>query len=156
MDLKLKGADVNRLIKLVSSVDGGAEKALYRTLKDAQKKGKVEASKQVRTQLNLKKAYVDGKIKTGKISYTNLTARIYASKRGLLLSRFKHRKLKRGGVNVKVKKGGATKRMPGAFLIRGLKNSGATGIAIRKKGKLDVLHGPSVSQVMDTFLPDIE
>jgi hypothetical protein len=157
---EFKQAHVKKLLGLLDGINYGAEKALYRTLVATQKKAKTDASKLIRdgstgsNGLNLSKKYVDGKLKVGKPSYSNLTARVYADRRGVLLSNFKYTKLKTGGYSVNVT--GLKKRIAGAFLIDPLKHSGKVGIAIRKNGKLEVLHGPSVSQALNTHLTRLQ
>ncbi len=145
----------NELLALIADIENGAEKALYRTLKATQDKAKIEASKKIRTQLKLSKAYVDGHLFVGKPSYSNLSAKLYATKRGILMSRFDHRSAKKGGVDVKIKPTGGYKNLPGAFILPRLKNVELPGIAVREKGKLKVLHAPSVSQVLNSYMPEL-
>lgn len=158
LGLSVKDKGVSRILNLVKDVEAGREKLLYRTLSATQSKMKVEASKKIRTQLALKKAYVDERLKVGKVSYQNLTARLTANKRGILMTRFAYRRnrKKNGGYDVKIKPKGGYKNLPGAFLLPRLKNSGVSGLAIRKGKKLKVLHAPSVSQVLSTFLPELK
>ncbi|MDA3807518.1 MAG: hypothetical protein PF440_06310 [Thiomicrorhabdus sp.] len=158
---EFKRAHVKKLLELLDGIDYGAEKALYKTLVATQKKAKTDASKLIRdgstgsNGLNLSKKYVDGKLKVGKPSYSNLTARVYAGRRGVLLTNFPYKKLvRKGGYSVNVT--GLKKRIAGAFLINPLKYSGKAGIAIRKNGKLEVLHGPSVSQALNTHLESLQ
>lgn len=150
-----KNGDSARLLKLIKDVDGGVPKALYRTIDATQKKAKVEGSKKIRSQLDLKKAYVDARLFTGKPTYSNLSARLYASKRGILMTRFKYRLAKSGGVDVKIKPKSAWKNIPKAFILPRLKNSGVAGIAVRQNGKLKMRYAPSPSQVLNTFLPEL-
>lgn len=147
---------VQELLALIEDVDNGSTRALYRTLDATQKKAKVEASKKIRSQLKLSKAYVDERLFTGNPSWSNLTARLYANKRGILLSRFEHRSAKNGGVDVKIKPGSPWRNLPNAFILPRLKNSGVPGIAVRTGGKLKVLHAPSTSQVLNTYLPELQ
>ena len=154
IDVQSNG-DSARLLKLIKDVDQGVPKALFRTVQATQKKAKVEASKKIRSQLDLKKAYVDARLFTGKPSYSNLSARLYAAKRGILMTRFKYRLSKRGGVDVKIKPKSAWKNLPKAFILPKLKNSGVPGIAVRTGGRIKVLHAPSPSQVLNSFLPEL-
>ena len=155
MNLSFSSTGTTKLLKLIKDVEEGQEKALYRTLKAIQKKMIIDISKQIRNDpkhgLNLTKAYVDSKLKLGRISYTNLEARLSASKRGILLSQFPYTVNSRG-VSVKVKRKGRRKTLRGGFILPRLKNSHVTGIAIRRGGKADVLHGPSISQAFDQAL----
>ncbi len=165
MKFEVDTKGMSRVLKLVENIEKGREKALYRNVKAVQKKMKTMISAEIRKDpqhgLNLSKKYLDSKLRTGSISYSKLQARVYASRRGTLLSRFgatqrakttfvkkygEKRKVN-NGIAVKVLAKGRKKRMKGAFFIR-LKNSGVQGVAIRKGGKLKVLYGPSPDQAM--------
>lgn len=158
-ELKIDRDKVDDLVSLLDGIDQGAEKALYRALKRVQSKAKTRVSQMIRNHpkhgLNLGAAYVKSKLNVGKPTYSNLTARLYASKRGTLLTRFPYRKKASGGINVKVLRKGSYKNLPGAFIMENLKNSGATGIAIRKGGKIKMLYAPSISQALNQHLPQL-
>ncbi len=93
-------------------------------------------------------------------------AKVWASKRGLLLSRFPYRKqtlrnragrVKPQGVAIDVGRNKSRKYMPGVFEVR-LRGSGTIGLAMREqKGsrRFKVLHGPSASQIFDTLRPEL-
>lgn len=157
LQISFDSQQVSRLLSYLDGIDNGAEKALYRTLTATQKKAKKEASTLIRKQLKLSKAYVDSKLKTGKPSYSNLTASVRAEKRGILLTRFEYRKnpIKGKGYQVKIKPTGGFKNFPHVSLLRNLKNSGVDGLASWEGGKWEMKYGPSVSQVMNTFLPTL-
>lgn len=166
MNVRFDTQDVVRLLGMVKGIENGREKALFRTVKEVNQKGKLLASREVRKELALKAAYVKSKIKTNKPSYSNLTARIYARKRGIQLSRFmtgqikkkaKNGGMKRAGVKVRVTPGSRISKMRGYFALP-LKN-GNFGIAKRVgtgRNDYEIQYGPSVSQVMDTYLPEIQ
>lgn len=159
MKVSLKSGDTSRLLKLISDIEGGQQKALYRTLKATQAKMKTEASKQIRNApkhgLNLTKKYVDSKLKAGAISYTKMEARLSAEKRGVLMTRFPYSVTSKG-VRVKIKRKASRKFIKDAFVMPRLKNSHVPGIAVRKNNKLDVLHSPSISQALDQVLQKTE
>lgn len=152
--------------KLPRVVTIAVTRGLNRTIEIA----RTAASRDIRQQLSLPKAYVDGKLKIKRATQTNQESRIDAETRGLLLSRFPNRQLsrtrkgvkKRAGIAVRVKPSGAFKKLPGAFLVplRSGRTEGGNGlgIAIRLKGnkrKFEVLHGPSVSQAFQSVRKDI-
>lgn len=138
------------------------------------------AEQMISSELNLEPDYIRGKISLRKrATATNFTATVSANRRGLLLSRFDAKQQfsggKRAGISLKVKKRGARKTMKSAFFIklkrRNERGAGATGIAIRpgdgvtlnRAEKLEanrfgyaVLHGPSVSQALETMSEHIE
>ena len=127
---------------------------LRRTLKKTAKHAQVEGTKAIRKQVNLKAAYVKEKLRIVPASADGLILKIVVPHRGRLLSRFPYTKLK-NSVTVKVKPIGARGKLPGAFIVPRLKHSHVPGIAYRRDGKLDVLHGPSLSQVWDDVQPDV-
>lgn len=166
-------SEIDRVNNALKSIKNGANKALTRSLNFVLKKARVSASTEIREDVNLTKKYVDKKLKTSFATSSDLKAVLSAEKRGTLLTRFPHKKLKSGGYSVKVKKSGKTIKMRSGIFVPNLKNSGATGLALpfkiaqeRKKGPVKqssgiyVLHGPSVSQVMvavkDKIMPDMD
>jgi hypothetical protein len=127
--------------------------------------------------VRLQASYVKDKLTIRKATRSNLSAAIRTPSRGLLLSKFSTdsqvasdgiRWLKppeepASGIRVKVKPAGETKTVsPGAsgdkpFYIV-LKDSRALGIARRNsryRNDIEVLHGPSLSQVFSTVRGDI-
>jgi hypothetical protein len=81
---------------------------------------------------NLKRDYVRGKFKrTKRASPNNLSSTITASDRRTLLARYPFSKTQ-GGVSVNVRRG-ATKVIKGGFIVRNLRGSFATGIAVTNK-----------------------
>lgn len=154
-------ARATTLLGYLDGISDGAEKALYNTLKKVNAKAKTEASNLIRKGskgqqgLALSKAYVDSKLKTNNPSYAKLQSRLYAARRGILMTRYKYRVNKNGGYDVGINGTFSSpkyKRLPGAFLLPTLKGSGVPGLAIRQNGKLKVLHSPSISQALQTHL----
>lgn len=155
--------------RLLAEIKDGAERALAAALNKTAAKAKTEANKAIRQQIRLSAAYVRERLKgpndtpANKAFFTRLQAKITAPQRGLLLSHFLHEGASGTlgqKVRVKVKPGGSyqeIKTRPGnigpSFLVR-LRNSGQIGIAQRRRtpgpegGIIDVLHGPSLSQVL--------
>ena len=68
-----------------------------------------------------------------------------------------------GYIAVKIKPTGAASRLPGAFVVPKLKNSGVPGIAYRRPkdklgpegGILRVLHSTSMTQVWSDVMPEL-
>jgi len=170
ISVKVDAEANRRLLSTLSSIEGGANKALYRTIKKTQSKAKTAASQMIRKDLNLSAKYVGGKIFKSRIDIGQLTGRIYMSKRGILLSRFPYRENRGGGFAVKVKRNGQYKVMQNAFEIS-LKGSNLIGLAIRGNKRefgswlnasagqehdyVNVMHGPSPSQVMSDKIPKL-
>lgn len=84
-------------------------------------------------EVNLQPSYVKKHLKTvARAKYSNLRAVIQANQRGTLLTRYPHY-MTESGVKVSVNKTGGYREIKGAKILRGLRGSGATGIAVRNK-----------------------
>lgn len=132
---------------------------------------RLRASQKIREGLALPATYVRARLFIHRASVGKPIARVSAKRRGLLLNRFKHKQLwqptkdpraknakKPAGIQVEIKPGQriTVRRW---WLIRGLRGSQTTGIAIRSGGQgrnaYEVLHGPSVSQAFQTVRDDL-
>jgi len=148
-------------------------KAQSRALRKAAAQTKTETSRVIRTEVNLKKNYVDQQllVKIAEVADGTVTAIISAKKRGILLTRFPWSQIKKSrkpaGVRVKVSPGNSEIFRHAFPIILSLSYggggdlSGNVGLAVRRgpdyqRFPLDVLHGPSVSQVFATFLPTLK
>jgi hypothetical protein len=142
---------------------------------------RTESSKQIRSQVRLKAAYVRERLTFRRATRGSIEGRISAPKRGLLLSRFstdsmiagdrvswiKPPRIPAAGVRVKVKPTGASKIVGGGSEIDGkpffmvLPRSRALAIVGRRAeagtrgGKIKVLYGPSLSQVFEDVSEDL-
>ncbi len=141
----------------------GAARALSRALNKTAARAKTIASSEIRKQINLSAAYVRDRLygpSSGfeyRATVNKLTAKLSAKKRGILLREFATTEARLGRLKTPVRvrvKPGSPKIMPGAFWVP-LKGGNGLSIAIRKGSNLDVLHGPSVSQVLTTVKDDI-
>jgi len=166
----------------LKGISGEAPKVLTRSLNRTAQKAQTEGSKEIRKQVNLKAAYVKARLKVNKASYRNLTSSITTPVRGVLLSRFstdrtisgdgvswiRPPKVPSRGIRVKVDPSSGAKVVSGHPETTGkpfyivLKNSGRVAIAGRRTtpgprgGKLKVFYGPSLSQVFDDVVDDIQ
>lgn len=135
------------------------------------------SSVKLREQVRLQAGYVKEKLTIRKATKAHLSGAIGTPSRGLLLSKFstdvqvasdgirwlKPPVMPVGGIRVKVKPDGAAKAVsPGAggnkpfYMV--LKTSRALGIARRTgpgRNDIEVLHGPSISQVFDDVRGDV-
>lgn len=140
------------------------QRAVTRALNKTATKTRTLASKDIRSQVNLKAGYVREKLRIKKATFKQPQAVIYASRRGVLMTRYPHKVLSRG-VSVRIKKGKARKVMKGAFVTTvnaGGKKVQVIAVQHRPRArystgnlKFDVLYGPSVSQVFQTARADI-
>lgn len=161
-------------ISLFEFVGGNSADALRVAINKAAPKVKTSASRKIREQVSLKAAYVNERLTFKRATRKDLSGAIRTPSRGLLLSRFAtepnvanesiswvkpppapygghYVKIKPSSPEVKVGRAGDSKPF---YIV--LKGSRALGIARRKAdGSIDVLHGPSLSQVFNTVRDDV-
>lgn len=163
------GNELRNAAKNLRNIPKKMEKAQSRALKKAAQQTKTETSRIVRSEVNLKKSYVDERLRVSVADAGDGTLRavISAPKRGMLMTRFPYsqmmRKGKKAGFRVKVSPGNNS-MFRHAFLIRlrsGQDLGDNIGMAEREppdygRDSIHVLRGPSVSQVFSTFLPTLK
>jgi hypothetical protein len=140
---------------------------------------RTEASKQIRSQVRLKAAYVKGKLSFVKATRGNLTGQIRTPSRGLLLTKYLTDTTLAGdnvswvrapdtparGIRVKVKPNGVSKIVTGGNEIKGkpffMTVNGNLFIAGRRAlpgprgGKIKVFNAASLSQVFNDVKDDV-
>lgn len=165
---------LNKVINDLDELDLKAQAALADTLNYGAELAIDAAEDKISLDLNLQPDYVRSKISVSKrASARDLSATVSARRRGLLLSRFDAKQNmvagKRAGISLKIKNKSARKTMKSAFFIKLKKGkqakAGALGVAIRPTADMQlnrreqfeknqrgyvVLHGPSVSQALET------
>ncbi|WP_301361847.1 phage tail protein [Stutzerimonas nitrititolerans] len=118
----------------------------------------------IRDEINLKPSYIRQQVNFIPATADQLRVIIFARKRGVTLSQFPHRQLwKRGKNGKRVKAGvsvsvssGTTELNEGAFIAPIGPAGGLIAERISKpRLPLEVLHGPSPSQVLGTLLDDL-
>lgn len=118
----------------------------------------------IRDEINLKPSYIRQEVNFIPATADQLRVIIFARKRGVTLSQFPHRQLwKRGKNGKRVKAGvrvsvssGTTELNEGAFIAPVGPAGGLIAERISKpRLPLEVLHGPSPSQVLGTLLDDL-
>ena len=171
-DIKPDEAQLADAISLFEFVGGNTSDAVRVAINKTAPKIRTRASSAIRSQVRLTAAYVRDRLTIRKAMRTNLTGAIQTPSRGLLLSRFstdpliagdkvdwiKPPLVPAGGIKVKVKPDGEAKAVGGKPFYMVLKNSRAIGIVRRigagRRG-IEVLHGPSLSQVFNTVRDDV-
>lgn len=139
-------------------------RAIQLALNTVGRSTRTQSWREIRDEINLKPSYIQREVNFIPATPEDLRVIIYARSRGVTLSQFPHRQLWRQGKNgkrvaagVRVDVGkGWTELNEGAFIAPiGPKG----GLIAERIGKprlpLDVLHGPSPSQVLNTKLEDI-
>lgn len=164
-------------VALFEFVGGNTTDALRIAINKTAPKIRTLASSKIRGQVRLTAAYVRDKLTIRKATRASLSGAINTPGRGLLLTKFSTDSaiasdgvrwirpplVPTGGIRVKVKPSGSIKTIsPGAtgakpfYMV--LKNSGVLGIARRNsksRNDVEVLHGPSISQVFDDVRGDV-
>jgi len=170
-NVEVDKAQVSDAVALFEFVGGNSKDALRVAINKAGPKIKTQSSRAIRDQVRLKAKYVNGKLSFNRATRRNLTGRISAESRGVLLTRFatnaaisgekvtwlKPPPIPKGGIRVKVKPSGSSETMSRNWFLMVLPNSRALAIARRKPkgqtgprgGKYDIAYGPSVSQVFN-------
>lgn len=134
--------------------------------------------------VNIKRNTLRERVILTRATRWNGQARIWALRKGLVLSHFPHKQLyrkekgrkkkRRAGVQVNVS--GRTRVLPGAFIVEALGSGKTNGLIFIRTGKrskaerigmaadggdlsrtkIKALYGPSPSQILDTKLPDYQ
>jgi len=183
--VKVDRGDIQEAINYFEFLGGNASDAIRVGINKAGPPIRTKASKEIRSQVRLKAAYVKDRLKLTKATRQKLEGRIQAPSRGLLLSRYSTDTQVSGdkvswlrpppiparGIKVKVKPSGPVKTMGKEWFYMVLRGSGRIGIVKRRtdtdridrrfrattlqKGKYDVAYGPSLSQVFTDVKDDI-
>ncbi|APX94295.1 hypothetical protein BWR19_15885 [Halomonas sp. 1513] len=162
MKVKMDVNAIREVERALSHIRNGSSTAMSRAINHTLSVTKTEAGVEIRKQVKLKAGYVRERLNIRKATVSNPMGRLETPSRGVLLTRYDNRKYARGGIGVQVKPSGGKKRMPGAFYITFA--NGVQAIAIRTKhgpglgrsGGLQILHGPSVSQVYTDVKDDLQ
>lgn len=153
-------AELGRLDALPSKL----RRAVQLALNTIGRATRTQSWREIRDEINLKPSYIRNEVNFIPATLEELRVIIFARRRGVTLSQFPYRQLWRkgkggkrvkAGVRVNVGKGW-TELVEGAFIAP---IGPAGGLIAERAGKprlpLDVLHGPSPSQVLSTKLDDI-
>lgn len=152
------------LLRRLDVTPGKLRRAIQLALNTVGRDTRTLSWREIRDEINLKPSYIRNEVNFIPATLDELRVVIFARKRGVTLSQFPHKQLwtrgkngkrKRAGVRVSVGRGW-TELVEKAFIAR---IGPAGGLIAERSGKprlpLDVLHGPSPSQVLSTKLDDI-
>ncbi len=144
----------------LAHIKNGAALALSRALNKTVAKSRTLASTEIRKQIRLKASKVREKLRIVKANRNQLTAALQADRRGLLMYNYvtNYANARKGRpatpIKVKVKPDGKTYILPHSFYILTATSNILTP-AHRVGGRIEVMHSPSVSQVLSTVKDDI-
>lgn len=164
VEISKKDLEETELLLRGLALDG--KKILARSLNKTITRGQKRSSEEIRKQVNLKASYVKTKLRIYRASYSRLSARLSAEKRGVLMTRYPYSILKSGGASVKIKRTGARAKIPNAFLVNlraGSESVQALAVRDSRGGRyktgnsrIKVLYSPSVSQVFNTVRDQVD
>jgi len=120
---------INRLKGFDDKINQAASNAVNRAATLARNEG-IDL---ILERVTLSKAYVSGRVNiASRSSPTTLRAVIQSTTRATILDRFDSTSVK-GGVRVRVNRSGGYKTISGAFMVKNLKGSHSSGIALSNK-----------------------
>lgn len=160
--VQFKGAE--QLLARMDANPARIRRAIQLALNTVGRATRTNSWREIRDELNLKPSYIRKEVNFIPATLESLRVVIYARKRGITLSQFPHKQLWRKGKNGKRIKAGVrvsvgkgwTELVEGAFIAP---IGPAGGLIAERIGKprlpVEILHGPSPSQVMNSKLADI-
>lgn len=151
-------------LKRLDAMPAKLRRAIQLALNTVGRGARTQSWREIRDEINLRPSYIRNEVNFIPATRDELRIIIFARKRGVTLSQFPHKQLwtrgkngkrKRAGVRVSVGQGW-TELVEKAFVAP---IGPAGGLIAERTGKprlpLEVLHGPSPSQVLSTKLDDI-
>ena len=111
IELKIETKEFQRRVKRTKTA---IAKARVSAINDTTRNLRSDASKEIRSSLRAKKKDVDKRLRIERATPSKPSGSLTIRSRPLSLSAFKPRQTKQG-VSVKIRKGGATKKIKGAF-----------------------------------------
>jgi hypothetical protein len=162
VSVEFRGADA--FLRRLDAVPGKVRRAIQLALNTLGRDTRTQSWREIRDEINLKPSYIRNEVNFIPATLEQLRVIIFARKRGVTLSQFPHRQLwRRGKTGKRVKAGvkvnvgkGWTELIERAFVAPIGPQGGLIAERIGpSRLPLDVLHGPSPSQVLNTKLADI-
>ncbi len=162
-------------LKRLDAIPAKSRSALVMAVNDTAETIRAHVLRDITGEVNIKRQLLRERVLLTRATRGRISARVWALKKGLVLSHFPHKQLwtkgkggKRRRAGVQVNVSGRTSVLPGAFIVA-LAGSGKTDglIFIRtgkrskeerggglSRSKIEALYGPSPSQILNTHLPD--
>lgn len=170
MDIRVENAE--KIARELGATERQLKRAAKRAVRKTTRAARTRISKSIRDEVTLKKQYVDARLKLDLVNTDDAfpLGTVTAKRRGLLINRYAHRQITRrgkpAGFRVRISKGQKAAVFRHAFEIRLRRGTedgaGTTGLAVRTRhGKgsgrypIEVLHGPSPSQIFETVKPHL-
>lgn len=174
-NLEVDREQIKEVLSLFEFVGGNTADALRIAINKTTPKVRTASSSAIRTQVRLSASYVRDNLTIKKATRASLDGRITTPSRGIMLSRFstdstisgekvswfKAPLTPKNGIFVNVKAGGVRKKVVGKhggnifYALLNNRQTVAIAESIPGTKKIDVLHGPSLSQVFNTVRADV-
>jgi hypothetical protein len=182
LKVQLKGG--KKAVERLGVLPVKAKAALLMALNDTGETLRAQFIREAGGDINIKRNLLRERVRLTRATSGRLVVRLWAVRKGLVLSHFPHKQLwtkgkngKRRRAGVRVNVGGAYRTLPGAFIVESAGSAKTNGLifirygpkrsADERKGKgaygsdmlrqpIRALYGPSPSQMLETRKPDLE
>lgn len=182
--LKVKFTGGRQAVERIGAIPEKSKAVLVMALNDTVETLRAQFLREIGGEVNIKRTLLRERVRITRATRGRLVARLWAVRRGLVLSHFPHKqvwtkgkngKRKRAGVRVNV--GGTAKVLKNAFIVESAGSSRTNGLifvrygpkrsAAERKGngpwgydllqqRIRALYGPSPSQILETRKPDFQ
>lgn len=181
LKVQLKGG--RKSVERIGAIPDKAKAILLMALNDTVETLRAEFLRDTRGDINVKMALLRERVRITRATRSRLVARLWAEKRGLVLSHFPHKQLWKKGKNgkrkpagVRVNVGGQATTLSRAFIVASAGSARTKGLIFMRYGprrsrgervgrgaygndllsqRVRALYGPSPSQVLETRKPDL-
>lgn len=168
----------------LDAIPAKAKMAVVMALNDTGESLRAEVLREIGTEVNIKRVLLRERIRLTRATRGRMSVRIWAMKKGLVLSHFPHKQLWKTGKNgkrrpagVQISVSGRTSVMGGAFIVKSAGSGRTDGLIFVRYGpkremserrgagpngydllrqRIRALYGPSPSQILNTRKPDFE
>lgn len=181
MSVKVGFKGGKEALKRLQAADEKAKRAVLMATNDTGETLRARILREMGSTVNIKRNTLRERVILTRAASWDGVVRIWAKRKGLVLSHFPHRQLyerakkgKRRRAGVQVNVSGRVRVLPGAFIVEALGSGSTNGLIFIRTGKrtkaerlgmsadggdlsrskIKALYGPSPSQILDTKLPD--
>lgn len=181
LKVQLKGG--RKTVERIGAVPEKSKAILVMALNDTVETLRAQFLRDTRGDINVKMALLRERVRMTRATRARMVSRLWAERRGLVLSHFPHKQLwtkgkngKRKPAGVQVNVGGKATKLARAFIVESAGSSKTNGLIFMRYGpkrsraervgrgaygtdllsqRIRALYGPSPSQVLDTRRPEL-
>lgn len=182
--VKVSAKGAKKALERIGAIDKKIRNAVLMALNDTGETLRASVLKDMAGTVNIKRPVIRDRVRLTKARRVGDVVRIWALKKGLVLSHFPHKQLyakqkkgKRRKAGVSVNVSGQTRVLPGAFIVESAGSGSTNGLIFVREGPkrsleerrgagpngydlirqpIRALYGPSPSQILNTRKPDYE